>query len=107
MESNELQKKYEDIESKFIGNVENLTEEEFLEKRNRFKNQVNFKLKEKVFAWKPVEYNQYKSLLYLVTRSIGEYSVLQTIFNEIETRDPSFKPQTVFDYGSGVGSVLW
>lgn len=107
MESQELQRKYEDVEKGFIENVLNLSEEELLEKQKKVKNQVNFKLKEKVFAWKPLEYGQHQSLLYLITRSTAEYSVLNSIFTEIQMRDPDFDPKTIFDFGSGVGTVLW
>ncbi|XP_011495145.1 PREDICTED: methyltransferase-like protein 17, mitochondrial [Ceratosolen solmsi marchali] len=43
----------------------------------------------------------------MATRSIPEYFVLTTIFNEIKARDAFFNPQTMFDFGSGVGSTLW
>jgi ribosomal protein RSM22 (predicted rRNA methylase) len=35
------------------------------------------------------------------------YSVYKRIFNELKIRLPSFKPESVLDYGAGLGSGLW
>ena len=64
-------------------------------------------LKKKTYFWAPIEYNQFKSLVYMTSRSVAEYSVLVNILNEIKIRDKKFDPNTVFDFGSGMGSVLW
>lgn len=36
-----------------------------------------------------------------------EYACIFKIFNEIKLRDPEFKPQSFFDFGSGVGTGTW
>ncbi|KAJ8969435.1 hypothetical protein NQ317_008626 [Molorchus minor] len=64
-------------------------------------------LKEKVYNWKPIKYDAYRSLLYLMARFAPEYSVLVKIFGEICSRDPEFKPRSFFDFGSGVGTATW
>ena len=64
-------------------------------------------LKQRVYTWQPIAYDQYKSLLYLISRSAEEYSVIMKIFQEIEKRDPYFKPKSYFDFGSGVGTGVW
>lgn len=52
-------------------------------------------------------YNQSLALAYLVSRLAPDYASLYQIFGEIHFRDPSFQPQTIFDFGSGVGTALW
>ncbi|XP_022905054.2 ribosome assembly protein METTL17, mitochondrial [Onthophagus taurus] len=80
------------------------SEEKFHQK---IKDKVKILLKEKVYNWSPINYDQQQSLLYLFARSSMEYAVLAKIFLEISNRDPDFKPRTLFDFGSGVGSVTW
>ncbi|XP_015180546.1 PREDICTED: methyltransferase-like protein 17, mitochondrial [Polistes dominula] len=55
----------------------------------------------------PLNYNRQSCLLYLVGRSQFEYSVVYRILNQIKTKDVDFKPKTLFDFGSGVGTVMW
>lgn len=64
-------------------------------------------LKENVYNWQPINFDKLTSLTYLVCRSVQNYAVLRKIFNEIELRDKNFKPQTLLDFGSGVGTVMW
>ncbi|EFN75915.1 Protein RSM22-like protein, mitochondrial [Harpegnathos saltator] len=43
----------------------------------------------------------------MVGRTVQNYAVLSKILNEINVRDENFKPQTLFDFGSGLGTVMW
>ncbi|XP_031828110.1 ribosome assembly protein METTL17, mitochondrial [Nomia melanderi] len=63
--------------------------------------------KDLVYHWAPIEYDRHTGLSYLVSRSVPEYTVLYKIFNEIKHRDTDFVPKTLFDFGSGVGTVMW
>lgn len=74
-------------------------------KRKSYKVKMN--LKQRVYAWVPIEYNARKSLHYLLGRGVQDYAVLHRIFNEIHTNDKDFNPTTLFDFGSGVCSVTW
>lgn len=65
------------------------------------------KLRKQIYNWKPINYNVHTSLQYLLGRSAPEYAVLVKIFNEILVRDPDFTPRSLFDFGSGVGTVTW
>lgn len=65
------------------------------------------RLKERTFAWKPIQYGKYESIVYAVGRGAQEYGVLMRILQEIKTRDIKFKPKSYFDFGSGVGSGMW
>ncbi|XP_054012169.1 methyltransferase-like protein 17, mitochondrial [Hylaeus anthracinus] len=77
-------------------------------KEDLLKNPKALKLfKQLVYNWQPVEYDKYTSLSYLVNRSVPEYSVLCRIMNEINSNDTNFTPKTLFDFGSGIGTVMW
>ncbi|KAJ8668524.1 hypothetical protein QAD02_010187 [Eretmocerus hayati] len=108
LEEHQLKQKYLDIEADMLGDqVNQLSEDELYETRKKIKGKAYKKLKEKVFSWKALDYDDFRSSLYMVTRGAPEYAVLSRIFSEIQVRDPEFKPTTIFDFGSGVGSVLW
>jgi Mitochondrial small ribosomal subunit Rsm22 len=72
-------------------------------KRQRIEKTV----RQRVYAWQQVVYDDYKSLLYLFGRSPQEYSAINKIFREIKKRDENFRPKSFFDFGSGVGTGLW
>ncbi|XP_053971292.1 methyltransferase-like protein 17, mitochondrial [Hylaeus volcanicus] len=77
-------------------------------KEDLLKNPKALKLfKQLVYNWQPVKYDKYTSLSYLVNRSVPEYSVLCRIMNEININDTNFTPKTLFDFGSGIGTVMW
>lgn len=59
------------------------------------------------YAWKPIEYGSYESLVYAIGRGAKEYSVLTSILNELRVRDQSFQPRSYFDFGAGVGTGMW
>ena len=101
------QKKIEIEQSILEKKYSELPIEEIDEKRKQIRGLVNLRLKQKVFNWKSIDYNKFASHLYMITRSTSEYAVLDTIFNEISSRDPRFRPKSIFDFGSGIGSVLW
>jgi len=63
--------------------------------------------KQRIYSWQAINYDEYKSLLYLFGRSDEEYAVITRIFEEIKKRDPKFKPRSYFDFGSGVGTGVW
>ncbi|XP_043490931.1 methyltransferase-like protein 17, mitochondrial isoform X1 [Polistes fuscatus] len=54
-----------------------------------------------------LNYDRQISLLYLVSRSQFEYSVVYSILNQMKMKDVDFKPKTLFDFGSGIGTVMW
>lgn len=64
-------------------------------------------LKLKVYTWAPIQYDKYRGLMYLVTRSAPDYAVLYRVLSEIHSRDTDFRPKTLLDFGSGVGTVSW
>lgn len=64
-------------------------------------------MNQRIYSWKPIVYDPYKSLQYLLGRFAQEYSTVLRIFSEIANRNPEFKPRSYFDFGSGVGSGIW
>lgn len=83
----------------------NEDEQELLEKH--IKRDAFRLLKGRVYLWQPIEYTTYVGKQYLVNRMAAEYSVLDRIFLEIANRCPDFKAHSLFDFGSGVGTVTW
>ncbi|KAL3275930.1 hypothetical protein HHI36_020664 [Cryptolaemus montrouzieri] len=71
------------------------------------KNQMNDRLKKAVYNWNPIKYDIRNCLLYLVGKSPADYAVLVKIFSEIKSRDSEWKPRSLIDFGSGVGTVTW
>lgn len=58
--------------------------------------------------WKSVEYDKEAAWSYLLGgKAAYDYACLKSILNEIKTRDNQFKPKTLLDFGSGVGTVSW
>lgn len=110
VEKTELRKTVKQVTDRVtnqLGHVEFNSEADRLKYQQRRNNKVTNILKNEVYNWKQVNYNDYNSLVYLIGRVAPEYAVLIKIFAEIATRDPEFRPRTLFDFGSGVGTVTW
>lgn len=102
-EKEDIRFKMEEVKKKLYGNeTPNLNNNLIFENSN-----AQRLLKSLVYNWAPIQYDTYTSLAYLTNRSIPEYSALYKIFNEIVNRDKNFTPQTLFDFGSGTGTVMW
>lgn len=74
---------------------------------SRKKQKVEQIMKQRVYTWQPITYDEHKALLYLIGRSAEEFAVITRIFQEIVKRDPQFRPRSYFDFGSGVGTGVW
>jgi len=57
--------------------------------------------------WKAVEYDENVSAAYLLMRAATNYSSSYRVLNEIFMRDPSFRPTSLLDFGSGIGTNVW
>ncbi|XP_058464058.1 methyltransferase-like protein 17, mitochondrial [Malaya genurostris] len=113
LERDELRKKIIECR-KFVGdefrdrfNTEEMTEEQLAYANKVVEAQSKKRAKQQIYAWKPLDYDAYKSLEYLLGRSPAEFSVLMRIFEEIKKRDTEFKPRSFIDFGSGVGTGIW
>ncbi|TKS79450.1 Methyltransferase-like protein 17, mitochondrial [Collichthys lucidus] len=52
-------------------------------------------------------YDEELGVVYMAARLAGGYAAVRRAMNEIKKRDPSFAPQTLLDFGSGLGTVAW
>ncbi|RXG60289.1 Methyltransferase-like protein 17, mitochondrial [Armadillidium vulgare] len=98
-------------EGEAIHSFEDMSKEE----KNRFQKT----LKQHVYNWHPIEYNEFNYYFLLLNSLIlGHLHIygrewqetmlhLIRIFCEIQKRRPNFRPRFLFDFGSGVGSVMW
>ncbi|XP_070152107.1 ribosome assembly protein METTL17, mitochondrial isoform X2 [Polyergus mexicanus] len=64
-------------------------------------------LKKLVYHWQPINFDKLTCLTYLVAKSVQNYAVSHRILNEIKIRDKDFRPETFFDFGSGIGTNTW
>lgn len=110
MEKEEIKNKTKHVQARVLSKFKDViieNEEDEKKFQQMVSNKVNNILKEKIYNWRPINYNIHNSLLYLMGRSAAEYAVLIKIFGEIASRDPEFKPKSLFDFGSGVGTATW
>lgn len=57
--------------------------------------------------WHYYDYDEYASALYMGVRLAPNYAALKTVMNEIKLMDPTYEPETVLDFGSGMGTTIW
>nr|AAW24849.1 SJCHGC02151 protein [Schistosoma japonicum] len=58
-------------------------------------------------SWKSLNYSGHTCELYLVARLAPNFATACRVLYEIRKRCPSFIPRTLFDFGSGLGTVTW
>ena len=63
--------------------------------------------KQLTYHWRAVEYDESNAPLYLVARAAADHASLVRVLAEIRAREPHHRPQSLFDFGSGVGMVNW
>ncbi|XP_029930797.1 methyltransferase-like protein 17, mitochondrial [Myripristis murdjan] len=73
----------------------------------RIKKKVLSELKRTTYHWTPIKYDEELGVIYMVARLAGGYAAVRRALNEIKKRDPSFAPQSLLDFGSGLGTVVW
>lgn len=64
-------------------------------------------LKQHVYHWQPINFDKLTCLTYLAGKAVQNYAVSHRILNEIKARDKDFRPETFFDFGSGIGTNIW
>ncbi|XP_040910543.1 methyltransferase-like protein 17, mitochondrial [Toxotes jaculatrix] len=80
-------------------------DEEALEDRIRKK--VLSELRRTTYHWTSLKYDEELVVVYMAARLAGGYAAVKRALNEIVKRDPSFAPQSLLDFGSGLGTVVW
>ncbi|KAJ8922406.1 hypothetical protein NQ315_004352 [Exocentrus adspersus] len=110
IEKEELNRRVEQTKSKVLSRFDNVvinTDEEERRYNQMAGNKMENILRKSIYNWRPIRYDSHTCMLYLMARSAAEYAVLIKIFSEISGRDPEFKPRSLFDFGSGIGTATW
>lgn len=68
---------------------------------------IEGKLEEKRRDWHYFEYDDYASTLYMTMRLAPNYAGIKTVMEEIKAQLPEYRPQSVLDFGSGMGTTSW
>nr|XP_046263800.1 methyltransferase-like protein 17, mitochondrial [Scatophagus argus] len=74
---------------------------------DRIRRKVISELKRTTYHWTPMKYDEELGVVYMAARLAGGYAAVRRAVNEIKKRDPSFAPQSLLDFGSGLGTVVW
>lgn len=64
-------------------------------------------LEERKRDWHYYEYDEYASDLYMAVRLAPNYAAVKAVMNEIRALDPGYKPNSILDFGSGMGTTTW
>ena len=87
--------------------VDGLTSEEQKSLNDAMREESRKQFQKTAYKWRSVVYNPENAMLYLVARAAPDYASVLRVLSEISSRDPDFQPHSLFDFGSGVGTVLW
>ncbi|XP_053450757.1 methyltransferase-like protein 17, mitochondrial isoform X2 [Nycticebus coucang] len=101
VESAELQRRAMHLEKKIL-DTQDLPQTE-----KRLHGAVLQALRRTTYHWQELSYSEGLSLVYMAARLDGGFAAVSRAFHEIQTRNPEFQPQTLMDFGSGSGSVMW
>ncbi|XP_054624258.1 methyltransferase-like protein 17, mitochondrial [Dunckerocampus dactyliophorus] len=74
---------------------------------DRIQREVFSELRRTIYRWTPLKYNEELGVVYMAARMAGGYAAVRRALNEIKKRDASFAPQSLLDFGSGLGTVAW
>ncbi|XP_017859013.1 PREDICTED: methyltransferase-like protein 17, mitochondrial [Drosophila arizonae] len=98
----------EEINAKMpLERLATLSEEETARWQRKRELEINRRLGQRTYAWKPIEYGTYEAIVYAVGRAAQEYAVMKRVLSEIQLRDEQFKPRSYIDFGSGIGTGMW
>ncbi|XP_040272692.1 methyltransferase-like protein 17, mitochondrial isoform X3 [Bufo bufo] len=107
-EDRELREKAMELEQKFKENTHfESADIHIYQKDEKLKNDVLFTLRKNTYHWQPLSYTEQLGLVYLAARFDGGFAAVSRVLQEIYQGVPEFTPQTLMDFGSGVGAVPW
>ncbi|XP_041804706.1 methyltransferase-like protein 17, mitochondrial [Chelmon rostratus] len=75
--------------------------------QDRVRKKVFSELRRTTYHWTPMKYDEELGVVYMAARLAGGFAAVRRAINEIKKRDPSFAPQSLLDFGSGLGTVVW
>lgn len=74
---------------------------------DRIRRKVVSELRRTTYHWTPMKYDEELGVVYMASRLAGGYAAVRRALHEIKKREPSFAPQSLLDFGSGLGTVAW
>lgn len=80
-------------------------DEEAMEDRIRKK--VLSELRRTTYHWTQLKFDEEMGVVYMASRLAGGYAAVRRALNEIKKREESFAPESLLDFGSGLGTVAW
>ncbi|XP_049624576.1 methyltransferase-like protein 17, mitochondrial isoform X2 [Suncus etruscus] len=101
VEPEELQQRAAELEKKLLEKTASALTEK------RLRGAVLSTLRKTTYHWQELSYDKGLSLVYMAARMDGGFAAVFRAFHEIKARIPKFQPQTLMDFGSGTGSVIW
>ncbi|KAL1438872.1 hypothetical protein MTO96_047610 [Rhipicephalus appendiculatus] len=108
IENDELRFRAMNIEKDLFGNsLDRMSQEERDYIEEDVKEKVFESLKKRVRLWKPMKYDDFGARGYLVGMLAADYAVVHDVFHEIRHLNPAFAPNSMMDFGSGLGSCFW
>lgn len=87
-ENSEIRRKIQEIENELdqrylLPDLTKMTEEEISRYKQKRENKIKKILKQRIFSWKPMEYNEYEALCYAVGRGAKEYAALSKYLKKL------------------------
>ncbi|XP_075068855.1 ribosome assembly protein METTL17, mitochondrial [Mixophyes fleayi] len=107
IEDNELRGKAAELENKLRATKQFDSELDIFQQEEKLKSHVLNTLRKNTYHWQPLSYTKQFGLVYLAARFDGGFASVSRALQEIYQRVPEFRPQTLMDFGSGIGSVSW
>ena len=79
----------------------------YYKKQSEQKMSRNEKAKYEEKQLRIIDYNRPLVIGFLQRKFANNYYVYKRIFTELKKRDPKFEPESMLDYGAGLGSATW
>lgn len=74
---------------------------------DRIQKKVLDELRRTTYRWKQLKFDEEIGVIYMAARLAGGFAAVRRALNEIKKRDESFAPESLLDFGSGLGTVAW
>ncbi|KAG8455587.1 hypothetical protein GDO86_001693 [Hymenochirus boettgeri] len=106
-EDKDLRVQAEQLEEKLRASMGSSPEPDTVQQEEKIRHRVLNTLRRNTYHWQPLSYSEEFCQVYLAARFAGGYAAVTRAMKEIYQRCPEFKPRTLLDFGSGVGTVTW
>jgi len=103
----EIEKKLKEKEQRDAENNPDAEKEIYVEKDEEQKMSYTEREKYEEKQTVGIQYERPHAVAFLQRKFINNYYVYKRIFGEIKRRDPKFQPESLLDFGAGLGSGSW